>query len=131
LTERGVSLTSTVRRFSSVAVPYSLLILGIVALLAALVALLSPSLPSVTGDKPIKVTGAQFDPPPYGTSETPPTEVLGAGGVADPVRGEVLAATGADNLVPWAAFAAALLTVGASVLVIEKRRRSTRTNPST
>jgi hypothetical protein len=124
-------LTSTARRFSSVAVPYSLLILGIVALLAALVALMAPSLPSsVTNDDPIKVTGAQFQAPPYGDSETASTEVLSAGYVA-PAGGEGLAATGADNLVPWAAFAAALLAVGVSVLAIESRRRRTRTNPST
>ena len=122
-------MASTVRRLYSVAVPYSLLILGILAVLAAVVALLAPSLPSVTNEEPIKVTGAQFQAPPYGTSETPPTEVLGAGFEASGT--EVLAATGARNIVPWALFAAALLAVGGSVLMFESRRRRTRSNPIT
>jgi hypothetical protein len=111
------------RRSSAAVLPYSVLVLGLLVLLAAVIALLGTGASSSgSREAPIKITGAEYQVPPYGETSTPPTtEVLSAGFEAAP-QGEVLAATGANHLIPYGALAIALFGVGGLLLRISRRR---------
>lgn len=109
------------RRSSTAVLPYSVLALGLLVLIAAVIALLGPGASSsASKEAPIKVTGAEYQVAPYGETPTPPTRVLSAGFEAQ--QGEVLAATGTDHLLPLAALATALFGVGGLLLRVSRRR---------
>ena len=108
------------RRSSTAVLPYSVLAIGLLVLLAAVIALLGPGASSsATKETPIKVTGAEYQVPAYGTPP-PTTTVLSAGFEAP--QGEVLAATGTDHLLPLGALAIALFGVGGLLLRVSRRR---------
>jgi hypothetical protein len=110
------------RRSSTAVLPYSVLVLGLLVLLAAVIALLGPGASSsASKETPIRITGAEYQAPPYGETPASQTEVLSAGFEAAP-QGEVLAATGANHLIPYGALAIALFGVGGLLLRISRRR---------
>ena len=116
------------RRASTSVLPYSFLAIGLLALLAAIIALLGPGASSsVSKQNPIKVTGAEYQVPAYGETSTP-IQVLGAHFEAP--AGEVLAATGASHLMPLGALAIASFAVGGLLLRIASRRRTAASKSS-